>query len=221
MFKKVLVTEDLDSINYSVAHTLKERLQIPEIEQALYCDKAHLQTLQSIKEGNPFELLVTDLSFTKDHRAQKITNGQELIKEIRNIIPEIKVLVYSIENRSTVIKSLFTDLNINGYICKGRNGLREVEKAIPQIYKGTNYISQEMERSLKSGVFELGNYDVLLLERLAQGDSHEEISAQFKVNGITPSSVSTLEKRLNKLKSEFKAKNSTQLIAIVKDLGII
>lgn len=221
MFKKVIVAEDLGSINHSLVYTLKEQLHIPQVEKAMYCDDAYLKALKSKNDHAPFELLVTDLSFTKDHRDQKITNGKELVIKIREVLPQIKVVVYSIENRANLIKPLFTDIGINGYICKGRTGLKELETAVRRLYQGTNYVSQEMENNLRSAVFELEDYDVLLLERLSQGDLQEEISFQFKENGITPSSVSTIEKRLNKLKLEFKAKNTTQLIAIVKDLGFI
>jgi len=221
MFKKVLVAEDLGSINHSVVYTLADELTIPVVEKALYCDDAYIKALKSKSDDVPFELLVTDLSFTKDHRLQKINSGKELILKIRKILPQIKVLVYSIENRPNVIKPLFEDDKINGFISKGRSGLSELKKAVVQIHSGVNYISQEMERNLKSAVFELEDYDILLLERLSHGDLQEEISIQFKQNGITPSSISTIEKRLNKLKLEFKAKNTTQLIAIVKDLGFI
>lgn len=221
MFKKVLVAEDLGSINHSVVYTLKEQLHILVVEKALYCDDAYLKALKSKSDDVPFELLVTDLSFTKDHRSQKITSGKELVSKIKAILPQIKVLVYSIENRPNVIKPLFEDYGINGYICKGRSGLKELQKAVIQLHGGVNYVSQEMERNLKSSVFELEDYDILLLEKLSQGDLQEEISIQFKNSGITPNSTSTIEKRLNKLKLEFKAKNTTQLIAIVKDLGFI
>ncbi|BAO55974.1 response regulator [Nonlabens marinus] len=221
MFNKVLVAEDLGSINHSVVHTLREQLQIAVIEHALYCDDTYLKVLKSIKDKAPFDLLITDLSFTKDHRFQKIQNGKDLISKVREQIPEIKILVYSIENRSNVIKSLFTDYEINGYICKGRNGLKELEQAVLEIQNGIEYISPELKRTLKSDVFELQDYDVQLLEKLSLGDSQEEISIQFKENRVSPNSISTIEKRLNKLKIEFKAKNTVQLIAIVKDLGII
>lgn len=221
MFKKVLIAEDLDSINHSVVQTLKKVLHIPLITQAFYCDDAVLKVLKSKQENEPYELLITDLSFVKDHRPQKLKSGKELVTEIRKLQPSIKVLVYSIENRPSIIKPLFIENSINGYICKGRTGLKELQKAIPQIYYGTNYISQEMERTLKSEIFEIDDYDIRLLKRLAEGDSQEEIAAQFKQDDIQPNSISTIEKRLNKLKMEFKSKNTTQLVAVVKDLGFI
>jgi len=222
MFKKVLVAEDLGSINQGVAHILRDKILIANVQQALYCDDALMRILKSKNENKPFELVVTDLSFTKDHRIQNISTGQELILKIREVIPAIKVLVYSIENRPAKIKPLFTDYAINGYICKGRNGLKELKNAVAQIYEGVNYVSQELERTLKSStVFEFEDFDILLLQRLSEGYLQEQISIQFKKADVSPNSISTIEKRLNKLKIEFRAKNTTQLIAIVKDLGLI
>ncbi|MGB0949949.1 MAG: response regulator transcription factor [Marinirhabdus sp.] len=222
MFYKVLVVEDLDSINQGVVHILKEKMGIPNVQKALYCDDAFLRILKSKNENKPFDLMVADLSFTKDHRSQKIATGQQLIDKARKAIPTIKILVYSIENRPAKIKPLFEQYAINGYICKGRKGLKELQQAVLKMHQGINYVSRELERTLKSStIFELENFDILLLQRLSKGFLQEQVSLQFKKEGISPNSISTIEKHLNQLKLQFKAKNTTHLIAIVKDLGLI
>ena len=48
-----------------------------------------------------------------------------------------------------------------------------------------------------------------------------DISFQFKKNNTSPSSLSTIEKHLNKLKIQFKANNAIHLVAIAKDVGLI
>ena len=63
--------------------------------------------------------------------------------------------------------------------------------------------------------------DILLVEKLSQGYSQDEISSTFKKQKIKPSSLSSIEKRLNKLKVQFKANNAIHLVAKVKDLGLI
>ncbi|MGC1633782.1 MAG: response regulator, partial [Gelidibacter sp.] len=40
-------------------------------------------------------------------------------------------------------------------------------------------------------------------------------------NNTTPNSLSSIEKKLNKLRIQFKANNAIHLVAIVKDLGLI
>jgi len=91
-----------------------------------------------------------------------------------------------------------------------------------QMSQGTNYLSKDLERSLKSStIFELKEFDTILLQRLSNGFSQEQISHQFKKEGISPSSLSSIEKRLNSIKLEFRAGNTIQLISIMKDLGLI
>jgi hypothetical protein len=56
---------------------------------------------------------------------------------------------------------------------------------------------------------------------MSNGLSQDEISQLFKKNNISPSSLSTIEKRLNKLRIQFRANNAIHLVAIAKDLGLI
>ena len=51
MFKKVLVAEDMDSINHAVASVLEE-LNIAEVAHAQYCDKAWLLAKKASQEKN-------------------------------------------------------------------------------------------------------------------------------------------------------------------------
>ncbi|WP_443632366.1 hypothetical protein ABXT64_07785 [Candidatus Marifrigoribacter sp. Uisw_064] len=60
-----------------------------------------------------------------------------------------------------------------------------------------------------------------IIKLLSNGLSQEDISFQFKNNQTSPSSLSSIEKRLNKLKIQFKAINSIHLVSIVKDVGLI
>ena len=64
-------------------------------------------------------------------------------------------------------------------------------------------------------------YDILLLDYLAKGYTQEQISEALKKNNKVPNSLSTVEKKINRLKVHFNAVNTTHLIAIVKDLGLI
>ena len=56
---------------------------------------------------------------------------------------------------------------------------------------------------------------------MSNGLSHDDICSHLKENKKTPSSLSSVEKRLNKLRIQFKANNAIHLVAIVKDLGLI
>ncbi len=222
MFKKVLVNEDLGSINHGIAHILSDRTGVEEIQQAQYCDDAYLKFRRAQRDGQPFDLLVTDLSFKESHRERKLVSGVQLIEAIRSIQPDIKIVVYSMEDRPAKVRSLFADQCIDAYVCKGRYGLNELVQSISEVYNNKRFISPRLASIMsKNNVFELKDYDLLLLKHLSDGLTQEQIGEYFKKNHISPNSISSIEKRLNKLKFNFKAKNAIHLVAMTKDLGLL
>nr|WP_288834945.1 response regulator [uncultured Flavobacterium sp.] len=223
MFKKVLIAEDLDSISQSIIHTLEE-LSIDDIQHVKYCDDAHIRIKKALAEKKPFDLLISDLSFKQDHRENKLINGEELIAAAKKTQPNIKTIVFSIEDKSFKIKSLFNILKIDAYVIKGRNSIKELEKAINRIYNNeTGILLPEINTntSTEKSIIEIESYDISLLKSLSKGLIINEITAEFKKSGIVPNGNSSIEKRLNKLKTYFKANNNVHLIAIAKDMGLI
>ncbi len=221
MFGKVLVAEDMDDISKGVLSTLTE-LGVSEIQQVQYCDDAILKIKKAELDEQPFQLLITDLSFSLDHRSQKIASGDALAELIKKDYPEIKIIMYSIEDRAQKVRHMIQQIGINAYVCKGRHGLKDLAKAIEQVFMNKTYLSEHISRALHpQQEFEVQEFDLVLLEKLSLGKSQEEISTELKNNNISPSSLSSIEKRLNKLKIEFKANNAIHLVAKVKDLGLI
>lgn len=137
MFKKILIAEDQQSISRGLQSTLTE-LDIPHIETADYCDNALLKLKSSLLKNVPFDLLITDLSFREDHKLRKLYSGEDLIREVRKIQPNLDIIVFSIENRVGVIKKLIDEYRINGYISKGRREAEDMGKAIKSIF--TRYL---------------------------------------------------------------------------------
>ena len=221
MFKKVLIAEDFDSINIAVKQTL-EQLGVEEIHYAKYCDDALLKYKKAIHDNEPFDLLISDLSFVSDYRKVEIPSGEKLIEAIKKVDSKIKIIVYSVEDKSYTIKSLFENQNIDGFVHKGRNSISQLKTAIEGLLYNKKFISPELAHTLQNkSTNEIDNYDVELLTHLASGVSLDEMEPLFKRLNITPNSKSTIEKRVAKLKDYFKANNNIHLIAITKDLGII
>lgn len=107
-------------------------------------------------------------------------------------------------------------------MCKGRNGLDEIKKALQAVWRGESYVSPQLAGALRpKTTIETNDYDVELIKQLANGLNQDEISAYFKEHKIKLSSLSTIEKHLQKLRTRFLAKNATQLVANAKDLGVI
>jgi DNA-binding NarL/FixJ family response regulator len=223
MFKKTLVVEDMDDINKGVCSMLSD-LGILEIHQVQYCDDAYLKIKKAIFDNQPYDLIITDLSFKVDHREQKYASGEDLVEalnqEYHNKLP---VIVYSVEDRLQRVRRLLNTHMINGYVCKGRNGLKELSKAIHYVNnKKGEYLSPEviLAKNLKIDS-DINEYDIQLIKKIAEGYSDKEISAYFFKNNVSPSGLSSIEKRVNKLKDIFRAKNKPHLITLAKDSGFI
>jgi len=64
MFKKVLIAEDEDFLNISLRVALGELgVELGSRDFVSYCDDALMRIKKAIREGDPYELLITDLSF--------------------------------------------------------------------------------------------------------------------------------------------------------------
>lgn len=221
MFTKVLIAEDMDDINTGVLTALSE-LEIATIDQAQYCDDADLKARRALKDNEPYELLITDLSFVKDHRKQKLASGEELLIKLKKEQPNLKVIVYSVEDKQQRVRKLFNQYNIDAYVCKGRKSLKELVKAIRNVSKGNTHLSPKVRNALSNkNDMEIDDYDISLLKLLSKGMSQDEIAENLKGRSISPNSLSSIEKRLSKLKIYFKANNAIHLIANAKDLGLI
>ncbi|MCX8533237.1 response regulator [Chryseobacterium luquanense] len=221
MFKKILISEDHESINISVQKTLEE-LNITNFDYVYYCDDALAKAEKSIREKQPYDLLITDLYYEEDHLPQKLKDGRELISAIRKEQPDLKIIVFSAEHKSGIIDSLFTDYGINGYVRKARHDSKELKKAIASVYNNENYLSLDLKQDIKKlNNYEFTTYDITLVSLLAQGVLQKNIPIFLQNNNIKPNSLSSIEKKINTLKEELGVSNNEQLVAFCKDLGII
>lgn len=221
MFQKVLISDDFGSINQGVLNVL-EQLGIPDAQQVQYCDDAYLQIKSALKNKDPFDLFITDLNFKIDHREQKFSSGEAIIEHLKKELPELKIIVYSVEDRLQKVRKLINQFEISAYVCKGRNGLVDLSKAITAVDDNHLFLSPQIEQALQpKNDLEINDYDIELLKNLALGHHKEAISELFKNKGISPSSLSSIEKRQSKLCIQFNANNAAHLIGIVKDLGLI
>lgn len=213
MFKKVLIAEDFQDTNHGIVDTLRVQCNIPFIQEELYCDKAYNRLKVALSQNEPFELLITDLLFKEDHVDRRLTSGLELIKAAREIQPDLKIIINSMEDNPRKVNILFKEENINAYVCKGRYGMSELVKAIREVYHNRTFVSPQISLNVSDNVFELDEFDLLILKDLADGMTKKEISERLKQRNISPNSESTIDKRVSKLFDEFGAKNTNHLLA--------
>lgn len=221
MIKKVLIAEDHESANFSVRKTLED-LGISQPTYAYYCDDALLQFQHALHKNDPFDLLITDLSFEDDGRIQKLHGGIELIEAARNLQPNIKVLVFSGESKIAVIDQLFNTFKINAFVRKARRDVEELKNALSAIEKNNLYISKTLQQSIKEkNTYNFNEYDITLISLLSQGVLQKEIPIHLETLQIKPSGLSSVEKRLNLMRETLGFNKNEQLIVFCKDMGVI
>ena len=221
MFKRVLIAEDHEMTSISVRKTLDD-LGIAQTEYTYYCDDAYMHIKKNVHSEQPFDLLITDLSFEEDHRTQLLAGGLELIAAVKAIQPDIKVLVFSAENKAAIIDTLFKELGINAYVRKARNDAQDLKMGIEAIFKNKTYLSAHLKSIIKQkNAYEFSNYDITIISLLSQGTLQKDIPNYLQQNNIKPSGLSSVEKRLNLMKEILEFTKNEQLVAYCKDFGII
>jgi DNA-binding NarL/FixJ family response regulator len=221
MFEKVLIVDDHASINNDVFRILSNE-GIPLINKAFYCDEAYLKIKKAVLEEEPYDLIVTDLLFKQDHRDRKLTSGEALISALRSEFDKLSIIVYTHEDHFQTVRILIEDLGANGYVCKSRESDKELPKALKKVFQGELYLSKQVEQALvEKHDNEISDYDLYVVRMIAEGSSQSDIGKHLRQSNIYPNSTSSIEKRLNILKDQFLARNTTHLISILKDHKII
>lgn len=172
MFQKVLVAEDHESVSISVQKTLTDlNISHDSRNYVFYCDDALSRLKKAMNEGEPYELLITDLSFDNDS-PQEINGGIELVKAARLIQPDLKVLVFSIEHRYNVASGLLNDLDIDAFVPKARHDAKDLRQAMEKLAENKKYLSPNLKKTLTlEPPFEFSKYDKTIISMLANGNS--------------------------------------------------
>jgi two-component system capsular synthesis response regulator RcsB len=221
MIKKVLIAEDHESTNISIQKTLEE-LKIIDTDYVYYCDDALTRIQIAKQKKQPYDLLITDLYFDEDHRVQQIPGGAELIAAARQAQPDLKVLVFSAEGKPTVIEALFKNQEIDGYVRKARNDARELRQAIEDISHHQRYFPWPLVQLIKQkNAHEFTEFDIAIISLMAKGMRQKDIPTHLQQEQIYPSSLSSVEKRLNHIKEALNFSNNEQLVAYCKDMGVV
>jgi two-component system capsular synthesis response regulator RcsB len=221
MIKKVLIAEDQESANLAIQKTLEE-LKITDIDYVHYCDDALDRITKRAGTARSYDLLITDLYFEPDERRVTLTAGTELIATARTIQPDLKVLVFSAENKPATIEVLYNKFEIDGYVRKARNDARELKQAISELSLHRRYLPRHILQLINSkNAYEFSAYEVTIISLLADGMLQKDIPAYLQQYQIKPFGLSSMEKKLNHMKEALNFTNNEQLIAFCKDKGII
>ena len=218
MLKNILIAEDHQSINISVQKTLCD-FGATNVTHVYYCDDA-LKLIRKSPFDEPIDLLITDLYFDDDNNRQTIADGIELIRAARQILPDLKILAFSAEGRAVVIDRLFNELHINGYVRKGRNDSQELTMALENISRGKRHFAPHLRAAVKQkNSYDFSELDITIISLLSDGTRQKDIPAYLQENNMKPSGLSSVEKRLNRMKEVLEFSNNEQPVVFCKKAG--
>lgn len=214
--RKVLIMEPSDCAFLGISHVLREVFGLNP-DHVPNCDTALKQVRAALKKSTPYDLLITE--FLGSERGNETRN---LIKEATGIQPALHTILYTSEIRPLALKAILREPGVNGYVLKNGHGSSQLVKAIRNIGKSGFYLSPEVDELMgQVHHISLEGYDFRVLTALAEGYSQREIAQLFNRQKIHPSSLSSIEKRINQLKDRFQAKNNVHLIAKANILGAL
>lgn len=221
MIDSVLIAEDHESTNISIQKTLED-LQVADSDYAYYCDDALAKIKTAIQLDRPYDLLITDLYFEEDGQAQQLSGGIDLVNAARLLQPDLKVLVFSAENRPAILEILYRELQVDGYVRKARNDAKELLLAIKEIAQNKRYFPRHISQLIRQkNSHDFTEFDITIISLLANGVPQKNIPSHLEERQIRPSGLSSIEKRLNHIKSVLGFSKNEQLVAFCKDMGII
>ena len=221
MFEKILIAEDTLSTNDGLVKSLSPI--VTTIESTQYCDEALLKIKKALQDNDPFELLITDLSFDESYRERKLNSGESLIHAVKQVQPTIKIMVFSMEYRVAKIKQLLDDFQINSYVHKSRDDSKEIKKALQVIFDNKIYLSSDVQQLLNNdqNIEDIDEVNVFILRLLAKGVAQKDIPAELEKNNLPNYRLRSIQDRVNKLKELLGASNPAHLVSIAKDEGFI
>ena len=221
MIDKVIIAEDQESANLSVQKTMEE-LRIKQIDYVFYCDDALNKIQMAKQKGQPYDLLITDLYFEADGTIQKIGGGFDLIRSVREVQPDIMILIFSAEHRPATIDMLFKNYEVDGYVRKARHDAKELKLAFEALSNQQQYYPRALTQLVKqSNTYEFTDFDINIISLLSQGYQQNEIPDYLKQRNIKPSSLSIIEKRLKQIRDELDFYKNEQLVLFCKEAGIL
>lgn len=222
MFQKVLIVEDHQGTNYSLQRTLEELGIKNDLKNYVYyCDDAINRLQKAKKNTEPYEIMITDLSFEEDFQKQEIKDGIELIRLAKDIQPDLKIIVFSSQNRLSTAKILFDDLKIDAFIPKGRGDVKDLKAGIQAVFDNKKYISIHLKKDFQEKVYHFESIDKAILSLLAEGKLQKEMPYYLEKMGVKPYGLSSIEKRLKMMRESLEFYNNEQLIIYCKDKKII
>lgn len=203
---KVLIVEDNQLFREGLKSLLAPNSHYEIIAEA----PDGLEALRLVRKIQP-DFILLDLSMPK-------LNGISVIKEIKSIYPDIKILALTIHESDDFVLQAF-DAGANGY-CVKDSSLPELKIAIQTVLEGKTYISPQISDQVMEGYLERSktlkkksDWDTItqrereVLKLVAEGYKNKQIAELLHI------SVKTVEKHRANIMKKLDLHNASELTA--------
>jgi DNA-binding NarL/FixJ family response regulator len=153
-----------------------------------------------------YDLVISDINMPK-------MDGLELMKEINNYDPELKVIALSMMDDTVSIKKMLKAGAV-GYVLKEGN-TQELTKAVEEVMKGNNYFSSQVQEKIIQSVIDskvahkeadLSKRELEILKLIFDEQSNQEIADELFI------SLRTVETHKHNIMEKTGSKNMASLV---------
>lgn len=175
------------------------------------------ETIAKVTE-NPPDILLLDVSMP-------IFNGFQIMDKLKNLLPEMKVVVLTLHNNESYI-SAFLKAGVQGYIIKTASA-KELMVALEAVARGGYYLDPSVSKFLISHYLENMQEDVIeewdglttreieVLKLIAEGFKNQEIAEVLNV------SVKTVESHRYNIMDKLDMHDRIELVKYAIRRGLI
>jgi two-component system nitrate/nitrite response regulator NarL len=208
---RVLITDD----HKLVIDGLKAMIQgINELDFVGEC-RSGIETLKFL------EFIKTDVALMDIDMPDM--NGIEATKRIKELYPEIKILILTMHDEKSMIQNLI-EIGADGYILKNSDR-NELIKAIKAVHSGSKYFSKDVLEALNRTEVEqnsnatdldiLTEREIEIIKLVCEGLSNKEIGEHLDI------SHRTVDTHRNNILKKIDANNTAGLIRFAMKNGLI
>jgi len=189
-----------------------------EIDMANNCESA-LQKIKEASRKKGIDIVFLDIRLPA-YTDCKILSGEDLGIEIRELLPNSKIIISTTFNDNYRIHNIFKSVNPDGFLIKNDITPEELIIAIQTVIDGAPYFSITVIKLLRKQVSSnllLDKIDRQLLYELSIGTKMKELPY------ILPLSIAGIEKRKRHLKEIFNIdrQDDRDLLLKAKEKGFI
>lgn len=182
------------------------------------CDTA-IAKIESSTNHNGFDIVVLDISLPPSSDGT-ILSGEDLGVKIKKINKASKVIISTMHSDNQRVKSIFKNVDPDGFLVKADINPKELVKAIKAVLSGEMFFSRSVLKIFKNQIhneYVVDKEDVELLYELSMGTKMKELPNYLN------KSIRTIEKRKSNLKEIFgiEDQDDKELIRVAKEKGFI